>query len=100
MSDAFTKVEDAEDKICSILDLFCDIQGDICNKLETNYDDDFENSIDQQIDNSMSGENLPAENELEAKISQIGFNLKAIQANLHEVVNSIQTLESTKQAQF
>ena len=46
MSDAFTKVEDAEDKICSILDLFCDIQGDICTKLEQNYDDDFENSID------------------------------------------------------
>ena len=40
MSDAFSKVEDAENKICSILDLFCDIQEDICKKLEQRDDEE------------------------------------------------------------
>ena len=56
MSEAFTKVEDAEDKICAILDLFCEIQGDICNKLDKRDDEDFDNSIDHHMDNSMSGD--------------------------------------------
>ena len=45
----------------------------------------------------MDGENQQAErDDLESKIKKIGLNLKSIQENLHEVVNSIQTLESTK----
>lgn len=90
MSDTFAKVEDAEDKICSILDLFCDIQDDICKKLDKrDEEEDLDSCFDQHMDNSMNGDEAKPENELEQKISKIGFNLKAIQANLHEVVNSI-----------
>ena len=72
--------------------------------MESRNDDEDEedsNLIEQHLNissnNSMNGENKQAErDDLESKIKKIGVNLKSIQENLHEVVNSIQTLESTK----
>ena len=37
----------AEDKICSILDLFCEIQTEICQKLEKRDEEDDDDSSNQ-----------------------------------------------------
>ena len=58
MSDTFAKVEDAEDKVCSILDLFCEIQEDICKKLEKRDEDDEDSMAISQHEDSPKNGNL------------------------------------------
>lgn len=52
--------------------------------------------MDGQMSVTQKSQNANGLHSLENKISRIGENLKAIQENLHEVVNSIQTMECTK----
>ena len=64
------------------------------NNKEDGFED--EDEIDGQISVTQRSQNNLGQLSLESKISRIGQNLKAIQENLHSVVNSIQTMESTK----
>ena len=39
MSEVFSRVEEAEDQICEIMDLFCDVQAEVCQEMVTTKDD-------------------------------------------------------------
>ena len=39
MSEEFGKVETAEDQICEIMELFCDVQAEICEEMVNKNDD-------------------------------------------------------------
>ena len=51
MSEVFGNVETAEDHICEIMELFCEVQAEICEEMVTNKEDGFEDEdeIDGQI---------------------------------------------------
>lgn len=45
MSEEFAKVENAEDRICEIMDLFCSVQTEIVEELVNQNDDMLEDNF-------------------------------------------------------
>ena len=92
MSEVFGRVETTEDKICEIMDLFCEVQAEICDEMVKQHDDlddAFDDNMDGQMSVTQRSNAMTGQMTLENRIAKIGANLKSIQENLHEVVNSI-----------
>ena len=45
MSEVFTQVETAEDEICEIMQLFCDVQDEICTEVIKQKDELFDDEL-------------------------------------------------------
>ena len=75
------------------MELFCDVQTEICKEMLTKNDEalleDFDFNIDQASITQKSLAVTDDQQSLEGKIKKIGLNLQAIQESLHNVVNSI-----------
>ena len=70
MSEEFTKVENTEDRICEIMDLFCSVQTEIVEELVNQSDDLLEDNLIQQELSVTNRSNVNfGNNSLETKIS-------------------------------
>ena len=70
MSEEFTKVENTEDRICEIMDLFCSVQTEIVEELVNQRDDLLEDNLIQQELSVTNRSNVNyGNNSLETKIS-------------------------------
>ena len=53
MSEVFGRVEATEDYICEIMDLFCDVQAEICDEM-VKQRDDLDDAFEENMDGQMS----------------------------------------------
>lgn len=54
-SEVFGQVETSEDQICEIMELFCEVQEEVCREMVTQHDA-FEEDWDNMIDHQENGE--------------------------------------------